>query len=48
MSLDNHTQRRYTQHDTLEKRKLEKKKALMEEAEAAKDESKAQIALNQS
>ena len=45
--LQNHHKKHFTHYENLAERKQEKKRALKEEAEAAKDESRAQIALSQ-
>ena len=46
VKLMNHQKKHFTHFESLSERKHEKKRALKEEAEAAKDESRAQIALS--
>ena len=46
VKLQNHKKKQFTHFENLSERKHEKKRALKEEAEAAKDESRAQIALS--
>ena len=47
VKLMNHKKKHFTHYASLAQRKEEKKRALKEEADGAKDESRAQIALNE-